>query len=136
MANKVNVTAELKKELDTLMHSNLSSYKMMNEGQIKDTYDASWKDKHYTITRKDMPAKKVAWWKYFTQIWDKDAEFEIRAAKPTSELCAWEVTGELIATRRIETSALEVEDPEERKAIRYSLMKSLFAALDKAEALK
>lgn len=129
MANKITVTAELKKELNDLMHSNLSSYKTMNYGRLSDTYQAEFKGKYYTITRKDIPARKVEWWKYITQLWDKDAELEIKTAKPTSELCCWEVTGELIATRRIETSALEVEDPEECKAIRYALMKSLFEAL-------
>lgn len=126
MADKITVTAELKKELDDLMHSNLSSYKMMNTGRLSDTYQAEFKGKWYTITRKDMPARKVDWWKYFTQLWNKDAELEIKTAKPTTELCVWD-GGELAGTRRIETSLIDVKDPEERMAVRYSVLKSMLA---------
>lgn len=129
MANKITVTAELKKELDDLMHSNLTSYRNMNYGRLSDTtYKAEFKGKFYTITRKDMPARKVEWWKYITQLWDKDAELEIKTAKPTTELCVWDSESyELAGTRRIETAMLDVKDPEERMAVRYSVLKSMLA---------
>lgn len=128
MANKITVTAELKKELDDLMHSNLSSYKNMNYGRLSDTYQAEFKGKWYTITRKDMPARKVDWWKYITQLWDKDAELEIKTAKPITELCAWD-GGELAGTRRIETALIDIKDPEERMTVRYSVLKSMLTAI-------
>lgn len=128
MANKITVSAELMKELDDLMHSNLSSYKNMNYGRLSDTYQAEFRGKYYTITRKDMPARKVEWWKYITQLWDKDAELEIKTAKPTTELCAWDGQSyELAGTRRIETALIDVKDPEERMAVRYSVLKSMLA---------
>jgi len=130
MANKIMVTAELKKELDELMHSNLSSYKTMNYGRLSDVYQAEFKGKYYTITRKDMPARKVEWWKYITQLWDRDAELEIKTAKPITELCAWDGQSyELAGTRRIETAMIDVKDPEERMAVRYSVLKSMLAAI-------
>ena len=128
MANKITVTAELKKELDDLMHCSLSSYKIMNYSRLSDTYQAEFKGKYYTITRKDMPARKVDWWKYITQLWDKDAELEIKTAKPITELCAWD-GDELAATRRIETAMIDVKDPEERMAVRYSVLKSMLAVI-------
>jgi hypothetical protein len=128
MANKITVTEESKKELDKLMHKDISTYRDMNYGRLSDTYEACYKGKYYTITRKDMPARKVDWWKYITQLWDKDAELEIKTAKPTTELCAWNVeTGALEGTRRIETALIDVKDPEERMAVRYSVMKSMLA---------
>ena len=130
MANKITVTKELLKELDDLMHQDIASYRNMNYGRLSDTYEACYKGKYYTITRKDMPARKVEWWKYITQLWDKDAELEIKTAKPTTELCVWDGQSyELAGTRRIETAMLDVKDPEERMAVRYSILKSMLAAV-------
>lgn len=123
MANKITVTAELKKELDDLMHQDLSSYRTMNYGRLSE-YTTEFKGKFYTITRKDMPARKVDWWKYITQLWDKDAELEIVTSKPITEICAWDgQSWELAGTRRIETAMLDVKDPEERMTVRYSVLK-------------
>ena len=132
MADKIIVTEALKKELDELMYSNLSSYKNMNYrlGGLSDTYQAEFEGKWYTITRKDIPARKVEWWKYITQLWDRDAELEIKTAKPITELCAWDgQSWELAGTRRIETALIDVKDPEERMAVRYSVLKSMLTAI-------
>jgi hypothetical protein len=127
---KFTVTEELKKELDNLMYQDISSYRIMNYGHLGDTYQACYKGKYYTITRKDMPARKVDWWKYITQVWNKDAELEIKTAKPITELCAWNgETGALEGTRRIETAVIDVKDPEERTAVRYSVLKSMLAGI-------
>lgn len=128
MANKITITEELKKELDELMYKDLVTYRDMNYGRIADVYDAEYKGKYYTITRKDIPARKVAWWKYITQLWDNDAALEIKTAKPITELYAWRLQ-ELAGTTRVETAMLNVKDPDVKMAVRYSLLKSMLAAV-------
>lgn len=127
MATAFEVNNKLIKELNSICMTDIMTYKNIYGafGKI-DEYSATIDGKTYIITSRYVPKKKLSLWTYISQIWDKVAKIAVKASVPCYEICLWDNNSwKLVATRRIETKLMKVEDPDERVAIRLNILKSL-----------
>lgn len=136
MANKITVTEQLIKELDTITKSDIMTYKRMYEdfGEI-DQYSATIDGKtYYNVTSRYVPGKKLSLWTYISQLWNKEAEVAVKTSGPCYEICLWDNDSwKLAATRRVEAKLMKVKDPDERIAIRLNILKGLVKVAEDAK---